>query len=673
MIKDNLKGLNEEQRQGVTHNHGPLLILAGAGSGKTRVITTRISFLIRKLSVSPSNILALTFTNKSGKEMKERVIKMLSGRSTKGLWVGTFHGFCVKILKENIHLLGYRKSFSIFNSSDKIHLIGTILKEMKISEDNLSVDQASWKISDAKNQLLHPDESHKIFDDKVLIDVYKKYQETLKGFNIVDFDDLLMLAVDIFSENPEISKKYSSQYKYIMVDEYQDTNFSQYSLLRYLTKTHNNICVVGDDDQSIYGWRGADISNILNFEKDFDGAKVIRLEQNYRSTATILAAANNVIKKNTSRKGKKLWTSGDTGQKISVISAIDEQDEAGCVVSEIISLRRERKMSFNNFAIIFRTNFQSRSFEEELSNRGIPYEVVGGYKFYDRKEVKDIIAYLRLLANKNDEIAFLRIINMPKRGVGPVTIKKMLDYSKMHSLTLYETMSVIDKVKGIEPAIAYKIDTFYEIIEEFTKKIFTSKSMSMTLRELIKVIGYEDELLRDCGNNMDKYQKSQRYVEEVVNILALYETDDDVDNPDLFGFLNRIALMNDDTEKDEDEKKRDAVMLLTVHSCKGLEFPYVFICCVEEGSMPHIKSIENNNDVEEERRLFYVGITRAMNGLTLSFAETRRKYGEYEEKIPSRFLEEIDDVHLDWQTSSELNEMSDDDFDNVLSAFEKTH
>lgn len=640
-------GLNPQQLVGATHRDGPLLILAGAGSGKTKVITTRIAWLIAEQGIPARSIIALTFTNKAAREMKERVYNLLPPKSGKGLTIGTFHAFCVQLLRSKIGLLGYREKFSIFDSSDRMHLITDIMKDLKVDLEILPPDKVAWKISDAKNVLIHPgSEAQDFFGDELLASIYRHYQSTLKGFNIIDFDDLLMLAVDLFRLAPEEMAQYTSRWRYLLVDEYQDTNPAQYRLLKCLTRQHDNICVVGDDDQSIYAWRGADISNILNFEKDFPGTLVLRLEQNYRSTANILAAANALIEHNSARKGKRLWTSGEKGAPVKIISTSDETDEAESIVSEILSLRREERASFSEMAIVFRTNFQTRPFETLFSEQGIPYEVIGGTKFFDRREVKDIVCYLRLMANRHDEIALLRVINRPKRGIGTQTIEKIVHFAELHSLPLYEVLLEADTVETLDENIRYKIGLFCELIEEYSKKLLSARSLVSVVREIVFASGYEEELLRESGGDADKFQKSQRWLQELYTSLQLYEADEDLEQHDIYGYLEKISLLLD-TSNDDQEERRNAVTLMTMHACKGLEFPYVFVSGVEEGNIPHQHSIESGT-VEEERRLFYVALTRAMKRLYLTWASERRRYGESNECQPSRFLDEIDQDCLEW-------------------------
>ena len=640
-------GLNPQQLVGATHRDGPLLILAGAGSGKTKVITTRIAWLIAEQHVPGRSIMALTFTNKAAREMKERVYSLLPKKSGKGLTVGTFHAFCVQLLRSKIGLLGYREKFSIFDTSDRMHLITDIMKDLKVDLEILPPDKVAWKISDAKNALIHPGkEAEDFFGDDLLASIYRHYQSTLKGFNIVDFDDLLMLAVDLFATAPDEMAEHVARWRYLLVDEYQDTNQAQYRLLRCMTRQHDNICVVGDDDQSIYAWRGADISNILNFEKDFPGTLVIRLEQNYRSSGNILAASNAVIAHNTARKGKRLWTSGDKGDLVRIIPTSDETDEAESIVSEILSIRREERASFSDIAIVFRTNFQTRPFEELFGGQGIPYEVIGGTKFFDRREVKDIVCYLRLMANRHDEIALLRIINRPKRGIGTQTIEKIVRWAEQHSLHLYDVLLEADTVDTLDDNVRYRIGLFCELIEGYSKKLLSARSMVPVVREIVHASGYEEELLRECGGDADKFQKSQRWLQELYTSLQLYEADEDVERHDIYGYLERISLLVDDKNDDKDQR-RNAVTLMTMHACKGLEFPYVFVSGVEEGNIPHTHSIEGGT-VEEERRLFYVAMTRAMKRLYLTWAGERRRYGESSECQPSRFIDEIDQACIEW-------------------------
>jgi len=521
------------------------------------------------------------------------------------------------------------------------------MKDLKIDLEILPPDKVAWKISDAKNALIHPGrEAEEWFGDALLASIYRHYQSTLKGFNIVDFDDLLMLAVDLFAVAGEEMALHVSRWRYLLVDEYQDTNQAQYKLLRCLTRDHDNICVVGDDDQSIYAWRGADISNILNFEKDFPGTVVIRLEQNYRSTGNILRAANSVIAHNTARKGKNLWTSGVNGDPVRIIPTSDETDEAESIVSEILTIRREDRASFADMAIVFRTNFQTRPFEELFAAQGIPYEVIGGTKFFDRREVKDIVCYLRLMANRHDEIALLRIINRPKRGIGTQTIEKIVQWAEKHTMHLYDVMLDADHVDTMDDNTRYKIGVFCELVEEYAKKLLSARSMVPVVREIVHASGYEEELLREAGGDADKFQKSQRWLQELYTSIQLYEADEDVERHDLFGYLERISLLVDDKSEDK-ERRRDAVTLMTMHSCKGLEFPYVFVSGVEEGNIPHTHSIEAGT-VEEERRLFYVAMTRAMKRLYLTWAAERRRYGESSDCEPSRFIDEIDPACIEW-------------------------
>jgi len=638
--------LNPQQMQGATHRDGPLLILAGAGSGKTRVITTRIAWLISRCGISPKNILAMTFTNKAAREMRARVMGLLPGQAGKGLTCGTFHAFCVQLLRSKIALLGYRENFAIINTRDRLRLITDIMKDLKADLELLPPDAIAWKISDAKNALLHPGrEAAPFFEDELLSSIYRIYQTTLKGFNIVDFDDLLMLAVDLFAASPEEMRAYCSRWRYILVDEYQDTNQAQYRLLRELTHDHDNILVVGDDDQSIYSWRGADINNILNFENDFPGSLVIRLEQNYRSTNTILRAANSLIAHNLERKGKKLWSSGGEGDAVKLIACLDEDDEAESILDEILRLRGGEGARYSEIAIVFRTNFQTRPFEELFGSHGIPYEVIGGSKFFDRTEVRDIISYMRLMANRHDEMALLRVINRPKRGIGPQTIEKVIRHAKDNSLPLYDALLCVDEIEGIEAGTKYRVGLFCELVEEYAKKIFSAKSMAAVVRELIQDSGYDEELLREAAGDAEKYQRGRRWLQELCVSIQLFESDEGLERHDLFAYLEHVALL--DRDDDKEERLRDALTLMTMHACKGLEFPYVFVTGVTDGNIPHARSIELGM-IEEERRLLYVAMTRAMKRLFLSYPSSCRRYGAVTECVPSRFLEELDQGCIAW-------------------------
>ena len=642
-------GLNPEQMQGVTHRDGPLLILAGAGSGKTRVITTRIAWLIADCKISPGNILSMTFTNKAAREMQSRVVQMLPGLSGKSrLTSGTFHAFCVQLLRRKIPLLGYRENFSIISTGDRERLITDIMKDLKVDLTLLQPEAIEWKISDAKNALIHPGrEAGLFFEDELLCTIYRMYQNQLKGFNVVDLDDLLMLAVDLFAASPDDMHAYCSRWRYILVDEYQDTNQAQYRLLRALTHDHSNICVVGDDDQSIYSWRGADINNILNFEKDFPGSLVIRLEQNYRSTNAILRAANSLIAHNTERKGKNLWSSGGDGEPVRIIASCDENDEAESILSEIFALRREQGAEYREIAIVFRTNFQTRPFEELFLSHSIPYEVIGGSKFFDRAEVRDILSYLRLLANRYDEMALMRVINRPRRRIGPQTIEKLLHWAQNESLRLYDALLRVDEIDTIDANTAYSIARFCELIEEYAKKIFSKRAMADVVRDLIQDSGYDEELLREAGTDIEKYQRSQRWLQELCTSIQLFERDENLERHDLYAYLEHVALFDAEKEDDDKSARRNALTLITMHACKGLEFPYVFISGVTDGSIPHAKSIESGS-LEEERRLFYVAMTRAMKRLFIAYPSSRHRYGASEDCVPSRFLEEIDQSLLVW-------------------------
>jgi DNA helicase-2/ATP-dependent DNA helicase PcrA len=665
-------GLNPRQLQGATHRDGPLLILAGAGSGKTRVITTRIAWLISECGISPASILSMTFTNKAAREMQSRVLQFLPGLSRKNrMTSGTFHAFCVQLLRRKIALLGYRDNFSIISTGDRERLITDIMKELKVDLTLIQPNEIEWKISDAKNALIHPGtEAANFFEDDLLCTIYRMYQTQLKGFNVIDLDDLLMLAVDLFEAAPEEMQAHCARWRYILVDEYQDTNQAQYRLLRALTQAHNNICVVGDDDQSIYSWRGADINNILNFEKDFPGSLVIRLEQNYRSTNNILRAANSLIAHNRERKGKNLWSSGGDGAPVHILPCCNEGDEAESILSRIFSLRREEGAEYRDIAIVFRTNFQTRPFEELFLSHSVPYEVIGGSKFFDRAEVRDIISYLRLMANRYDEMALMRVINRPKRRIGPQTVEKLLAWAEGESLRLYDALLRVDEINTIDSNTAYSIQCFCELIEEYAKKIFSSRSMADVVRDFIQDSGYDEELLREAGTDIEKYHRSRRWLQELCTSIQLFENDEGLERHDLYAYLEHVSLFDADKEDDDKEKLRNALTLITMHACKGLEFPYVFISGVTDGSIPHARSIELGS-VEEERRLFYVAMTRAMKRLFIAYPSSRQRYGSEEDCVPSRFLEEIDPQTLLWAEASGADRNAPVEGTNLMDAFER--
>lgn len=621
-----LTKLNDRQIEAVKCVDGPLLVLAGAGSGKTRVLTTRIAYLISELGINPYNILAITFTNKAAKEMKGRVIDML-GDNAKRIQISTFHSFGVTILRENYDKLGYKENFTILDSDDSLTVIKKIIKELNLDPKEYNPKAIRNRISGAKNQILSPKEYEKYantdFEEKVTL-IYEKYEKKLKANNSVDFDDLLILPINLFRTNPDVLKKYQERFQYILIDEYQDTNEAQYILVKMLSAKYKNICVVGDESQSIYSFRGSNYRNILNFERDYPSCKTVLLEQNYRSTSNILDAANEVIVHNKQRKDKNLWTENGVGEKIIYHRAYDEKDEAYYVMSEIKKLISDG-VTRDKIAVLYRTNAQSRTMEESLLRENIPYKVIGSFYFYNRKEIKDLISYLKLIYNPDDDVSLTRVINTPKRGIGDKTISDLNSKADLLNRSLYE---VIDSGKPLE---------FKKIIGELR-----NEKDNCTLTELVDLVlsksGMRDELEREKTidseirlENLEEFKSITRNFEESYGIVSLEE------------FLLEISLVADMNEHKDDV---DVVTLMTVHSAKGLEFDYVFIIGLEEGIFPHNNSLMSDNEIEEERRLCYVAITRAKNRLWLVNTLKRTIYGMDSVNPPSRFLNEIDDAHL---------------------------
>ena len=665
-----LENLNPEQKDAVLTVEGPLLILAGAGSGKTRVITTRIAHLINDLSVYPSQVLAITFTNKAAKEMKERVSKQV-GAAAENMWVMTFHAACVRMLRRDIESLeGYEKNFIITDSKDQETLIKECLKELNYNDKNFPPRTVLSVISKQKDKLIGPAKFEEMngtdFRMKKYAEIYKLYQAKLKKNNALDFDDILMKAVELLINNPDILEYYQNRFKYIMVDEYQDTNFCQYRLINMLAKKYKNLCVVGDDDQSIYSWRGADIRNILDFEKDFPGAKVIKLEQNYRSTKTILDAANCVIKKNFGRKSKNLWTEKHEGSSIVFYNAVDERDEARFVIGEINSVSETMCKQLGDFAVLYRTNAQSRVLEEACIQAGIPYRIVGGFKFYDRKEVKDIIGYLRVIQNPDEDLSLKRIINIPKRGIGDATLSAIGDFAYKNNLSYYGALLDIDSIEGVGKKAAKGINDFLKLIGKLMYSA-ESKSLSALLKDVIELSGFGDELRKDeesaesrlenvgeLVNAAYEFEIRQADLKQKIKLanteeaesgnnefLDPYLMNEDGDKENLLllaAFLENLSLMSDiDGLKDS----KEAVVFMTLHSAKGLEFPYVFLTGMEEGLFPSHRSMGDEQQMEEERRLMYVGITRAMERLYLTSAYERMVFGSMTYNTVSSFIKEI--------------------------------
>ena len=632
-----LAGLNDKQKEAVLHFEGPLLILAGAGSGKTRVLTHRIAYLIEEHQVPPYHILALTFTNKAANEMRERVNNIIE-YGAGSIWVSTFHSTCVRILRRFIDHLGYDNAFTIYDSDDQKSLMKDICKQLNIDTKKYKERTFLNAISSAKDELKTPeqyaDEVAKEYNKKIFGRVYKEYQKRLKQNNALDFDDLIMLTVQLFRQNAEILNHYQERFPFILVDEYQDTNTAQFTLLSLLASRYQNLCVVGDDDQSIYRFRGANIHNILNFEKIFPATKVIRLEQNYRSTKNILAAASGVIKHNSMRKEKTLWTTAEAGAPISYGRYDNEYEEAQGIAADI---HRQVKdgMSYSDFAILYRTNAQSRVFEEKLIYEGIPYRIIGAVNFYARKEIKDILCYLKTINNSADDIAIKRIINIPRRGIGQTTIGRISDYAFSQEMPFYEALRRVDEIPGCTRASA-KIHSFVSLIEHFRMKLRGEMySLEDMTQELLDVTGYVRELEAE---NTDEANGRIENIESLMNKIVQYEEDNN--GGTLNDLLEDIALVADiDTVSDDAEQ----VLLMTLHSAKGLEFPNVYICGMEETIFPGASAVfgDDPSELEEERRLCYVGITRAMKKLTLTSANQRMRNGEMNFNRPSRFINEI--------------------------------
>lgn len=624
--------LNPEQYRAVTTTEGAILIIAGAGSGKTRVITFRIAHMLDK-GIPQSQILALTFTNKAAKEMEER-IKDLTQKKLQNLTVSTFHAFGVKVLRSEIERLGYRENFSIYDETDRVSLIKECGRELKFSPEAMDIYMIGNLISNIKTGRKNWDTSNDMYRP-----LYESYQEGLKLYNAVDFDDLIVLPIKLFRENPDILAQYRARYKYIMVDEFQDTSHQQYELMHLLAD--KNVAVVGDDDQSIYSWRGADYQNIINFEKDFDVTE-IRLEQNYRSTETILEAANGVISHNTNRKDKKLWSGNGGGKPIEIFMPENETDEAEFIADSILGIAAKEKRKYDEFGVLMRANTQSRFIEEAFLSANIPYTMSGGTSFFERKEIKDIISYLRVIANHDDDINLLRIINTPRRGIGRAAIGIINDEAEKLGSTLWTAIQSLLKapVSSASDTLKEDLQEFVDIIENNRSKLLSGHGLSKKVRELVEEINYKDHLVTEFSKSVKAVQFKMKNIEFLLNSMETWENDPDNTSPGLFNYLNRITLLSRDDMEDENDKGK--VNLMTIHASKGLEFPVVFIAGAEEGLIPHARSVEENNgDVEEERRLFYVAITRARDKLLISSCRKRRHNQVVNECEPSRFLDEI--------------------------------
>ncbi|MGM0555405.1 MAG: ATP-dependent helicase [Myxococcota bacterium] len=663
-MKLNLSQLNPEQYEATTHMEGPMLILAGAGSGKTRVITTRIAYLIQ-MGVQPSNILAVSFTNKAAKEMQERVAQLTGPKLAGRTHLSTFHSLGANILRENIDTLGFKKPFTILDQGDQTAVVKDAMKELKLDPKVVEPRKVMSAISRSKMGFCEPKDLPELKFDPILPyaqKIYHYYQKALKGLNATDFDDLICLPVEIFEKDERVRRKWAKKFEYVMVDEYQDTNHTQLMFLRELVKDHENLCVVGDDDQSIYGFRGAVAENILEFEREFDDTRVIKLEQNYRSTNNILRAANAVIANNAVRKEKELWSAKGDGHALEYVECKDGREEAEYVAAEIEKLRFNMDLRYRDFAILYRVNPQSRLFEEALRGYSIPYTVMGSQEFFDRKEVKDFVAYLRACIHHGDEVAIRRVVNVPPRGIGPTLLERISDFAHEEDMSFYEALLALaddpGHVKGIGYAVSEHLQDFVDMLEYFNGRFEQAEQ-----DEAIKLAEIGREVLRRTNLvehilNTDKNPKTARRrvdnVEEILSSLSDYQ---EKSGGSLRSYLDRIIL--DRRDPADNESEEDTVRLMTLHSSKGLEFPVVFLVGMEEGYLPHSRSMDDPSDIAEERRLAYVGITRAQQKLTLTSAQLRTRYGNEEHQEPSRFLEEIPAQTLRTQSAEESQSLAD--------------
>ena len=634
-----LEGLNDKQYEAVINTEGPCLVIAGAGSGKTKVLTNKIAYLIKEKNVLPWNILAITFTNKAANEMKERIANLV-GDSAKDIWVGTFHSVCVRILRKFIDRIGFDSSFIIFDTTDQKNLVKRCLKELNIDEKVLSEKSCLYEISNAKNDMLEPDQYRaKVKGDfrrETISKVYDLYQQRLRENNAIDFDDIINFTIKILLENVDVLEYYTNKFQYILVDEYQDTNKSQFTLITLLASKHGNITAVGDNDQGIYSFRGADITNILNFERDFPGTKIIKLEQNYRCTGNILNVANEIIKNNEVKYEKKLWTENEKGELPKIYCSDNEYDEGRYIVEQIEHLKRQEKYRYSDFAVLYRMNTQSRAIEDILRREMVPYKIVGGLKFYERKEIKDIISYLRLIQNPSDNLSFNRVINEPKRGIGRTSIESIEQLAGQNNTSMYEI---------IKNAQSYGLNRVYSNSREFVNCMeeFFNQKDKLKLSELIKKVLEDTGYLKALQTEETEEAKNRiANLEEFLNVAIEFE-EESAENT-LSEFLEGITLSSD---LDNMEETEDSVTLMTLHSAKGLEFPVVFLVGMEEGVFPGFKSIGEDKEIEEERRLCYVGVTRAKERLYLTRSKQRTTYGSTTYNPPSRFLTEIPENMLD--------------------------
>ncbi|WMJ79581.1 DNA helicase PcrA [Clostridium sp. MB40-C1] len=627
--------LNKEQYEAAITIEGPVLVLAGAGSGKTRVLTYRIAHMVEDLNIPHYNILAITFTNKAAGEMKERIKKLIDV-NVDSMWVSTFHSCCVRILRREIDKLGYNKNFAIYDSSDQKTLVKECMKELNINEKDIDEKEIIGKIGKQKDRLISAEEYKKQnendFRKNKIADVYLLYQKRLKNSNALDFDDLIFKTVELLKKNPDVLNFYQNKFKYIMVDEYQDTNKAQYELVKMLAQGHKNLFVVGDDDQCIYQWRGADISNILNFEKDYPNTKVIKLEQNYRSKSNILSAANGVIKNNAQRKSKVLRTENPPGEKIKIYRAFSDIDEGNFVAKQIKELMEKEDMDFKDFAVLYRTNAQSRIFEDVFMKRSIPYRIIGGQKFYDRKEIKDIIAYLKFINNLQDDISLKRIINVPKRAIGAATVSKIQEFASYMDECMYSVLLEVENIPGLTARNIASINKFTSLINSFNRTK-DNISVSKLIEEILESTGYLKGLKE--SKNIEDMSRIEN-IKELVSAAVEFESTSE--DQSLSAFLEKVALVSDIDNYTEDA---DTAVLMTIHSAKGLEFPVVFMVGMENGIFPGARSMEDFSEMEESRRLCYVGITRAKEKLYMTSAQSRMVFGRSVSYSESDFINEV--------------------------------
>jgi len=634
-----LANLNEAQRVAVEHGEGPLLVFAGAGSGKTRTLTHRIAHLIEAHGVPPDRLLAVTFTNKAANEMKERIAQLIGDRA-QAVWAGTFHSMCARLLRRHAERIGLRPNYTILDTPDQLALIKEALAIANYDSKEFRPPDVLGRISNAKNELVDVPQfrrTRKGAFDRTVAQIYKIYQEKLTQNNALDFDDLIMQAVRVLRECEDVLGWYQEQFLHVLVDEYQDINFAQYTLVKLLSGKHRNLCVVGDDDQSIYGWRGADVVIILDFENDYPDAKVIKLEQNYRSTSTILECANEVIAQNTSRAAKRLWTDQAGGPRVLCYEAVNEQEEASYVARRIGEQAREERRRYNEFAILYRTNAQSRVLEEAFLSLGLPYRIVGGLRFYERREIKDLVAYLRLLQNPADGVALRRIVNVPARGIGTKTIEALDRLAYAQQIPLFEACRAAEHSHELGPKAVESVRAFFELamkLVEQVDQVGLTELTNLVLDETGYLQSWRDEGTAEGASRVENLQ-------EFLSLTKKFE--EARQDSSLGAFLEHVALLSD---VDESDDSHNAVALMTLHAAKGLEFPVVFICGLEEKIFPHQRSMSETRELEEERRLCYVGITRAREHLTLTYCRRRTIYGRTEDTIPSRFLAELPGHHV---------------------------